>query len=54
MLVLLAVRVYRHREGADANKIAMRLFGFTILYLFILFGILVAERGFGLFARWGL
>ena len=32
---------FSRARGADANKIAMRLFGFTILYLFILFGILV-------------
>jgi protoheme IX farnesyltransferase len=54
MLIALATRVYRIREGLDANKSAMRLFGFTILYLFILFGLLVVERGFGLFERWGL
>jgi protoheme IX farnesyltransferase len=54
MLIVLAVRVYRHREGSDANKTAMRLFAFTIVYLFILFGLVVVERGFGLFERWGL
>jgi protoheme IX farnesyltransferase len=48
------VRVYRNRDGLEANKHAMRMFGFTILYLFVLFGLLVVERGFGLFARWGL
>jgi heme O synthase-like polyprenyltransferase len=32
----------------------MRLFWFSILYLFVLFGFLVVERGFGLFERWGL
>jgi heme o synthase len=54
MLLALAVRVYRIRDGSDANKAAMRLFWFTILYLFVLFGFLVVERGFGLFERWGL
>jgi len=53
-LVGLAWRVFRVREGVDANKIAMRSFGFTILYLFALFGVIVFERGSGLFARWGL
>ncbi len=38
-----AVRVYRVREGAEANKAAMRLFGFSILYLFLLFAVLLAE-----------
>ena len=49
-----AVLVYKVREGMDANKKAMGLFGFTILYLFALFGILVVEHGFGLIGRWGL
>jgi heme o synthase len=53
-LVVLAIRVYLERDGMNANKVAMRLFGFTILYLFVLFGLLVLERGFGLFSRWGL
>jgi protoheme IX farnesyltransferase len=54
LLLIFAVRVYRNRDGLEANKHAMRMFGFTILYLFVLFGLLVVERGFGLFARWGL
>jgi protoheme IX farnesyltransferase len=49
-----ALRVYRVRKGADANKRAMAMFGFSILYLFVLFGLLVIEHGFGLLARWGL
>ena len=49
-----AARVYRVRDGAEANKRAMGLFGFSILYLFSLFGLLVVEHGFGLLARWGL
>jgi protoheme IX farnesyltransferase len=53
-LIGLAWRVFKVREGLEANKIAMRLFGFTILYLFALFGIIVFERSFGLLARWGL
>jgi len=54
MLLAFAVRVYRNRDGLAANKDAMRLFWFTILYLFALFALLVVERGFGLFERWGL
>jgi protoheme IX farnesyltransferase len=53
-LLWFAGRVFFVREGVSANKHAMRMFGFTILYLFILFGLIVIERGFGLFARWGL
>jgi protoheme IX farnesyltransferase len=53
-LLWFAARVFMVRDGAIANKHAMRMFGFTILYLFILFGLIVIERGFGLTARWGL
>ena len=53
-MVWRAVRVYRTREGTLANKRAMGLFGFSILYLFALFGILVVERGLGLIAWGGL
>ena len=53
-LLAMAIRVYRVRTGPEANKTAMRLFAFTILYLFVLFALLVVERGLGLFARWGL
>jgi protoheme IX farnesyltransferase len=53
-LLVYAVRVYFERDGANANKRAMALFGYTILYLFALFGILVVEHGFGLITRFGL
>jgi len=53
-LINLAWRVYRVRTGPEANKAAMRLFGFTILYLFALFTLIVVEQTFGLTARWGL
>ena len=48
-----AVRVYLVRDGAEANKHAMALFGFSILYLFALFGLLVVEHGFGLIGAVG-
>jgi protoheme IX farnesyltransferase len=47
-------RVYRTRDGARANRAAMQLFGFSILYLFLLFAALVVEHGFGLIGRFGL
>ena len=31
----------------------MRLFGFSILYLFLLFAVLIVEHGFGLIERFG-
>jgi heme o synthase len=41
---VLALAVYRRREGAAATAAAWRLFGFSILYLFLLFLVLVGER----------
>ena len=42
-MVWLALDVYRRREGAEAVKAAKRLFGFSILYLFLLFATLLVE-----------
>ncbi len=39
-----ALIVHRVREGAPARKAAMGLFGFSILYLFALFLLLLAEK----------
>jgi protoheme IX farnesyltransferase len=47
----LALRVYRIRAGAVADKSAMRLFGFSILYLFLLFAELLGERVVALVLR---
>jgi protoheme IX farnesyltransferase len=41
--VALAVQVWRAREGAGAEAAARRLFGFSVLYLFLLFAMLLAE-----------
>jgi protoheme IX farnesyltransferase len=43
-----AVMVYRVREGAEARKAAMGLFGYSILYLFALFVLLIVEKAIGL------
>ncbi|MGE0701443.1 MAG: heme o synthase [Hyphomicrobiaceae bacterium] len=40
----LAVEVWRRTEGVAADKAAKRLFGFSILYLFLLFAVLLAEH----------
>ncbi len=45
VFVWLAVALYRSEDGADANKPAKRLFAFSILYLFLLFAVLLAEHG---------
>jgi protoheme IX farnesyltransferase len=43
-MLLLSVRVYYHRTGAKADRCAMQLFGFSILYLFLLFAEIACER----------
>jgi heme o synthase len=50
-LLWLAVRVYRVREGDAARRAALKLFLFSIYYLFLLFLILVGERA-AHFAGW--
>ena len=49
-LVMLAMawRVLRVTEGEPAMKAAQALFAFSILYLFLLFAVLLAENAFGL------
>ena len=43
-MVILAFRVYSRRIGEIANKTAMGLFKFSILYLFLLFAGLIVEK----------
>jgi protoheme IX farnesyltransferase len=47
-MLALAIQVYRVRDGEPAAKAAQGLFGFSILYLFLLFATLLAEHGLGL------
>ncbi len=47
-MVGFAVRLFREREGDAAIRAAQHLFGFSILYLFLLFAVLLVEHGFGL------
>ncbi|KAA2234108.1 heme o synthase [Salinarimonas soli] len=47
-MLALAWRVYRVRTGDAAMKSAQQLFGFSILYLFLLFAVLLAESALGL------
>jgi protoheme IX farnesyltransferase len=51
-MIGLSLRVLRVTEGEAANKAAYALFGFSILYLFLLFAVLLAENGLGL--MWAL
>jgi protoheme IX farnesyltransferase len=46
--VILAVRVYRMGDDDKVMLPAKRLFGFSILYLFLLFAMLLVERCLGL------
>jgi protoheme IX farnesyltransferase len=45
-----AVDVYRLREGEAARRACRRLFGFSILYLFVIFALIIAERILGIAA----
>lgn len=44
MFMVLAVKVWRTTEGAAADKAAKKLFGFSIVYLFLIFAVLLAEH----------
>ena len=50
----LAWKVYRVRTGEPAMSAAQALFGFSILYLFLLFATLLAEHALGLMRPLGL
>jgi protoheme IX farnesyltransferase len=43
-LIVFALRVYTHSTGESADRCAKSLFGFSILYLFLLFAEIVVER----------
>jgi protoheme IX farnesyltransferase len=47
MMVTLAWQLWAEGEGARAAQIAKRLFGFSILYLFVLFAVLLIEGVLG-------
>ena len=51
VMLLLAWRVYRLREGEPAVKAARQLFAFSILQLFLIFAVIVADHGIA--ARFG-
>ena len=45
--VALAIRVYTRRKGREAEQAAKKLFGFSILYLLLLFAVLLVEHVLG-------
>ena len=47
VFLLRAFAVYRHRDGADAKRVAKRLFVYSIFYLFMVFALVIAERILG-------
>ncbi len=51
LMLLLAWRVYRLREGEPAAKAAKQLFAFSILQLLLVFAVIVADHGIA--ARFG-
>ena len=48
LFVVMAVDCYRKREGEAADRAAKNLFGYSVLYLFLLFAVLLVEQGFGI------
>src|SRR6266403_553875 len=47
LMVMFAWRVRRNRHGACAARAAHHLFGFSILYLFVLFAVLLIDARVG-------
>jgi protoheme IX farnesyltransferase len=45
-MIMLATRLRSERDGQRSRQAAQRLFGFSILYLFIVFAALLIEAGF--------
>jgi protoheme IX farnesyltransferase len=48
LFVVMAIDCYRKREGEAADRAAKNLFGYSVLYLFLLFAVLLVEQGFGI------
>ena len=53
-MVAIAMKVFSHRHGEAAIRAARQLFGFSILYLFVLFAALLVEHVLGVAALRGL
>jgi heme o synthase len=46
LFVVFAYDCYREREGESADRAAKNLFGYSVLYLFLLFAALLVEQAF--------
>ncbi|MDE2362739.1 MAG: protoheme IX farnesyltransferase, partial [Hyphomicrobiales bacterium] len=44
-MIFYAWAVFRDRAGANNDRAAKKLFGYSILHLFLLFAVIVAEHG---------
>ncbi|MGB8399343.1 heme o synthase [Bradyrhizobium sp.] len=51
-MLVLAIRVFRHREGVEASRATRKLFAFSIFYLFALFATLLLEVVVRAIAPW--
>ena len=48
IFVVMAFDCYRTREGGAADRAAKNLFGYSVLYLLLLFAVLLVEHGFSI------
>jgi heme o synthase len=48
MFIYHAIRVYRLREGQEAEIACKKLFGFSTLWLFLIFALILIERAVGI------
>jgi protoheme IX farnesyltransferase len=48
MFLYHALQVYRLRDGAEADRACKKLFGFSILWLFLIFAAILVEHALGL------
>ena len=48
IFIYYAINVYRFREGAAADRACKKLFGFSILWLFLVFALIPVERLLGI------
>jgi protoheme IX farnesyltransferase len=48
LFVVMALECYWQREGEKADRAAKHLFAYSVLYLFLLFTVLLVEKGFGI------
>ncbi len=53
LFVICAVRVHQEQGATTDNRAAKRMFGFSIFYLFAIFGLLLADAGRSLPMPWG-